>query len=332
MNFAEAYKIISQGKRYPVYLLFGPEDYETEQLEKLLVKRFVTPEMRDFNYIKLFGSDISDKDLVSAAGKYPMMAEYQCVVCTSFDKIKISDKALLAKFFADPVETTVLILRAEKIDKRTTLYKEIQNKGFVFEAKKKYENQIVDWIVAQVNARGGQISRATAEILFGFVGTNLRELDGEIEKILLYLKDEKNISDEDVSAVVGFTRELTAFELANAIAVGNFNTAYKIGNQLLQKGEALVKILSGLYFQFNKLWQIAYLIGQRKTDGDIASELKLSPFFLKRERKVALRISLSGYHCIMKNLAEFDRYLKTTSVKDSSVFGRLLLQLHKCLQ
>lgn len=333
MDFKSAYQQVKNGPSNNVYLLSGEEEYFIDQLLSTLINRFVDPAMKDFNFTIFYGSEITDQQLLQALSEFPMMADSRVVICHDFDKIKMKNAETLTKYFANPMETTIFIAVAEKIDKRKSLYKKMLDGGFFYEAKKLYDDSVSSWIRQKVQADGYQISLHAAEELFGHIGANLRDIASELEKIYLFLeKDVKEIGVETVDNVCGFSREYSPFQLVNYIVERNFKKALSIGNFLTGKGEPMTKILSGLYFQFNKLWQIEHLLRNNYSDKEVSSRLKIPVFFLKNEKRLASSINSEQYKCIMEVLADTDRRIKSTGIAEKALFNRMVFEIQKCLQ
>jgi len=316
-----------------MYLFYGEEPFFIELLKNELVAKYVSTQDRDFNYTSLHGPEITELQLLDAINEFPMMAERRYVICTSFDKMEVGDGKYLTKFFENPVQSTVFVATAGKIDKRLSLYKTLIKNSLNVESKRLYENQIPQFVRARTRSRGYQIELEASEILFGYLGTNLKELDSAIDKLITYLgPDKKVIDSKTIVETIGLFREFSAFELGKAIVAKDFRNAYKIGNYLIEKGNRLFAIIPGVYYQINKMWQIAYYVQNNKSDSVLAKELKIPPFFVKQEKKIATNVSNKQYRSIMLILTEGDLRAKSTSISDRANFERIILEIQKCLE
>ena len=332
MDFNRALSEVQNGPRRNLYILSGEEDYFVDFLIQTLLTRFLQPGMKDFNYQVLFGSEISDQQLMNSISEFPMMSEYRVILCYDFDKVKISNQDLFNQFFSKEIDTTILIIVVNKIDKRKTIYKNLLSFAFSYEAKRLYEDKIPGWILNRVKSDGYLISSEAAEALFGYLGSNLRDIANELEKIYLFLdENNKEINFSTIEKVSGFSREYSPFQLANFIIKKDIKTALSVGTLLLEKGEPLVKILSGIYFQFNKLWQVAFMLRNKKSEKDVLIKLNIRSYFFKDEKKLAMMIKNEQYGSIMEILADTDRWSKSTGLSEKALFGKMLFEIHKCL-
>ena len=332
MDFSGALSEVQNGPRRNLYLLSGEEEYFIDILVQNLLTRFLQPGMKDFNYQVLFGPEISDQQLMNSISEFPMMSEYRVILCYDFDKVKIKNQDIFNQFFSKSIDTTILILVVNKLDKRKTIYKNLLSIAFNYEAKKLYEDRIPGWILNKVKSDGYLISSEAAEALFSFLGSNLRDIANELEKIYLYLDESnKEINFSTIEKVSGFSREYSPFQLANFIIKKDIKTALSVGTLLLEKGEPLVKILSGIYFQFNKLWQVAFMLRNNKSEKDVLVKLNIRSYFFKDEKKLALMIKNEQYGSIMEILADTDRWSKSTGISEKALFGKMLFEIHNCL-
>ena len=112
------------------------------------------------------------------------------------------------------------------------------------------------------------------------VGTELAALENEIEKLALYAWDrtDKKITQEDVLACIGFSKEENPFELANAILSCNKTKALKLVTKLLDDGEEPVAVLSKMTFPILKMARIKRLSEGGVPSGDIIRAAGLFPW------------------------------------------------------
>jgi DNA polymerase-3 subunit delta len=128
---------IKAGKIKPIYFLMGEEPYYIDRLSDYIEKNLLTEEEKGFNQTVLYGRDVTVDDIVSAAKRYPMMAERQVIIVKEAqDLAKSIDK--FENYASDPMPTTVLVLcyKYKTLDKRKKVTKLFEKSGLVFESKK----------------------------------------------------------------------------------------------------------------------------------------------------------------------------------------------------
>jgi DNA polymerase-3 subunit delta len=311
-----------------VYFIFGEEQFYIEQALALIQKTYPLEEIGDLNRDLFFGVDANLEQLINAFNAFPMMADYRLVICRNLDQVAINTPDILIKYLESIPETTVFVATAEKIDKRQKVYKYLLNSAHSFESKQISERDLPAWISAHARQMKLPINEEAVYLLVEFFGNDLFLLNGEMQKLLLYSgKANLTISAEIVADVCGMGRQFSPFQLVSDFIDGKPDKALHNGLRLLQSGESVLRLLSGLYFQFNKLWQIAYLARRKASNSQIASTLKMPEWIIKKEKIQAMKISEGGYHKIFQCLLETDKRAKTTGIKDSANFARLILEL-----
>src|SRR5262245_24774538 len=112
-----------------------------------------------------------------------MMSPRRFVLYRGVDELKDKDWEGLFPLLENPVESTVLVLTCEALDKRKKAFKRLAEKAVTVELKRPYENQILEWIDYLAHRLGLFVSREAAQMLRQFVGTNLTELNNELMKL-----------------------------------------------------------------------------------------------------------------------------------------------------
>ena len=146
----------------------------------------------------------------------------------------------------------VLILTAEVVDQRRSLFKRIVETGVVVDCGvrtgKLGETQMKPDVArgrireAVARARKRIDDEAVAAIVER-TGFSVRALDSELEKILLYVGDRAEIRAADVLQVLSNTREASIFDLTNAIEERDAARAIRALRALAAQREAAQAIL-----------------------------------------------------------------------------------------
>ena len=136
----------------------------------------------------------------------------------------LSDLAEELKAFAWERNRNIrLLISAGKVDKRKTFFKTLDKIGSV-ESLAGWSADERDWaeraeVAAQTAARARQkeISEEALAELVSRVGPHPRQLDGEIEKLCLYVGDRQQIDAGDVNTVCIRNKTARAFALGDAL-------------------------------------------------------------------------------------------------------------------
>ncbi len=316
---------IKAGKLKPIYFLMGEEPYYIDRLSDYIENNVLTEEEKGFNQTVLYGRDVTVEDIVSAAKRYPMMAERQVIIVKEAqDLAKTIDK--FESYASDPVPTTVLVLcyKYKTLDKRKKVTKLFEKSGLVFESKKLYDNQVGQWITRVLQAKKYSIEPKASAMLVEFLGTNLEKINNELEKLQIILPVGSTISANHIEENIGFSKDFNIFELRKAIGEKNQLKSYKIAQYFSEnpKDHPLVMTTGMLFSFFVQLLQYHGL--KDKNPKNVAAVLKVNPFFLK-DYDVALR------NYPMKKVSKIVTLLREIDVKSKGVGANALPQ-HELLK
>jgi len=114
------------------------------------------------------------------------------------------------------------------------------------------------------------------------VGTDLRSICGELEKLSLFVGKKSRIDAKDVEAIVSEARQQATFELTDAIAKKNLSLAFRALANLLQEGTPPLFVIQSLASQFRSLLQARILLSKHLDERRIAS----MSFFTFRDKVV----------------------------------------------
>ncbi|MFZ1976413.1 MAG: DNA polymerase III subunit delta [Bacteroidota bacterium] len=306
----------TKGKAYgPVYLFIGAEDFLIDECIHSIVGDLLTPNTKSFNLDMLDGEKVDAKDALAHAAAYPMTSERRVVVVKDFDAMTGSEaaKSILSQYIQKPLETTCLVLVAEKPDFRTKPFNELKRKEVVFEFAPLYDNRIPDWIESRCGSFGTMIDAEACRLLHASVGNSLRVLNNELDKLLIYISDRKRITADDVVHVVGVTKENSIFDLQKALGQANLQKALTIVQRMVETGDSPQGIIVMLTRYFTTLWKIQELQMHGSSEDIIAGEVKISPYFLKEYITASQKFSRGRFESIFKALLQADIDLKSSS-------------------
>ena len=100
-------KEINSRQFAPVYYLMGEEPYYIDRLADYIAEHVLTEEERGFNQMVIYGQDTDIGSIVSAAKRYPMMAEHQVIIVKEAQTLRNMDE--LVYYLQKPQPSTVLV-------------------------------------------------------------------------------------------------------------------------------------------------------------------------------------------------------------------------------
>lgn len=316
----------------PVYLFYGEEDFIIEQLCDEIMARALQPEEKDFNLDVFYGNEADAVKIVNIATSYPMMSTRRLVMVKSVETMNAAAMTLLNKYVQRPMESTCLVLTAEKLEGRKSKLHDIQKNAAYVEAKVLYDNQIPDWVRKWVGQYKLTITDEAIRLLQAHSGNTLRTLAVEVDKLRLNLKDRHQIDVADVEQVVGSSKQFNVFELCDAVGTKNLNRSLNILGAMLQNGEQPTALLSMLSRHFFILARLREFKVKKMSDDEAARQLKIHPYFLANYNRQANLYGRDQLKTAFSHLLEADQHLKTSYQKPRLVLETLLFKLQYHIQ
>ncbi len=321
---------IKKRKFAPVYFFCGDEAYFIDTLTDLLEANVLNDMEKAFNQTIAYGKDLSARQILEICGRLPMMAEKQVVIIKEAQalSLKEDEEQQYLRYLKNPVASTVLVFawKHGTPDGRKSFGKEMKKVGVYFEGKKLYEDKIAAWARSWLSARKYKIDEQASELLAESTGNDLSKVTNELEKLIINKQPGATITLDDIETGVGVSKEFNVFELSNAMGYKNKTKALQIVNYFAinPKNGPLVLVLGTLQGFFSKI----YLGHQNKsaTDAQLASVLKVNPFFVKDYKAAVKNYSVEKLEQIFYLLEEYD--LRSKGVNNSGTdHGELMKEM-----
>ncbi len=188
-----------QKKFDPVYLFYGEEDLLIDEAVESLIHYAVEESARSFNLDILYGNEVDAKNIISYASSFPMMVDRRVVVVREFDKLSNGD--VMLPYIERPSPSTVLVLISDRPDFRLKLFKTLKERARVVEFGQLYENAIPQWIARRVDKLGKKITPEACQVMLAHVGSSLREVQNEIDKLFIFVEGKSTIDEDNVNSV-----------------------------------------------------------------------------------------------------------------------------------
>jgi len=151
-----------------------------------------------------------------------------------------------------------LVISAPGLDKRSALFKAINTAGKVSEfsiPERDYEARPMALRRATdaLKKEGFQIDPDALELFIDRAGFETRQILNEVEKIILYKRDEKKITRKDVQLITSPSSEAISWDFTDAVAERNLPEAIRLFRQLLFQKQSAVGLMVQLGTLFNHL-------------------------------------------------------------------------------
>jgi DNA polymerase-3 subunit delta len=290
----------------PIYFFMGEEAYYIDKLSDYLMENVVSDENKAFDQTVVYGKDVDIDTVINLAKRYPMMSDKQLVVVKEAQQLKSLDR--LTFYLQKPLSSTILVFcyKYGTLDKRKSVYNAINKAGIVFDSKKVYDNQVAGKVIEIAKEKGLSIDMKSANIIADFLGSDLSKISNEIDKLQIALPEGAVVTPTDIERNIGISKDYNNFELVDALAVKNIEKVNRIVDYFRQdkNGNPLVVTLSVIFNFFVNL--LIYSILKDKSKMNVASVLKINPFFVTLYQKAAVNYDTQKIIRIISYIRETD--------------------------
>ncbi len=314
---------IKQGKLRQVYLLYGEERYLRRQYRDKL--RGALCEEGDTMNVHFFeGRGIDTAAVIDLAETMPFFARRRVIFLSDSGLFK-SGGEKLAEYLANPSETAFFVFTESEVDKRSRLYKAVQSRGYAAEFAVQDENTLKRWVAGILNREGKLVTEKTVLHFLSKTGTDMENIQMELEKLVCYCLDRETVTAEDVEAVCTTRVSSHIFDMVNAVALGQPRQALDLYYDLLALKEPPMRILFLIARQCNILLQVKELKNKGFDSRSIASKVGVPPFAAGKYLTQASRFKSSVLRRAVEKCVEAEEAVKTGRLNEKMSVEILIL-------
>ncbi len=295
-----------------LYLIIGEDNelvnfYLTSILENTL---FNEEEKIEYDMTVSSISDILDE-----ASMISLFSSKKIIIGREFDTKKMNDNDLdYLKRYIDNINKEVyIVLIAKKIDARSKEYKIFKDSFKVIETDKNNDSDkdILKYIDSYILDKGYRIDRYNLEYLLSKLGNNIVNIKIELDKIFLYLDDDKEINREVIDLLISDNIDNIIYEFTNAVLDKDYDTVMKMYSEFKIENIGYDYLLVSLDNVFRQALIIKMLYNQGSSNSDIAKVIGKKEFYVKKMLERLYNYKEDELARMIDRLAIIDRDYKT---------------------
>lgn len=316
--------VLKQGPPAPIYLVAGEEDLLRDDAVATL-KALLVGDGGEFNFDVFYGDEAEGSAIVTCASEYPVFAERRVVLVKSAEKLPAREAERLLPYLAEPVDTTTIIFVAVKLDGRLKFSQALNRAAVTIDCAPLREAQLGPWLGREAQRVGVKLEEQAVEALKDTCGGSLYAGRRELEKLASYVVGGRTATAADVYQLRGVEPGASVFDLTVAIAGGQQGRALTILARNIEAGEAPLRILGSLVWQYRRIWKVKELLREGGREGEAARTLRMDP---ARVRPFLNRFSEAHLQQALRLFLETDGQLKGgSSSQPRMILERVLLRL-----
>ncbi|MDK2741511.1 MAG: DNA polymerase III subunit delta [Nitrospira sp. BO4] len=325
VNHAQLESVLKQQAPASLYLVVGEEDLLRDYALAAIKRAVLGSDGDEFNYELFYGDEASGSDIRNSVAAVPVFAERRLVVVKTAEKLSARESDLLLDCVKSPVDSTTLVFVSPKLDGRLKFSQALTRAAVVVDCSPLRDAQLPPWIAHEAKRVGLQLEEEAAQSLQEAYGSSLYGVRQELEKLASYVPPDRPVTAADVHLLRGMEPGASVFDLTLAIAEGRRGRALSILARNLEAGEAPLRILGSLAWQYRRLWKVKELLASGGREGEAARSLRMDPW---KVRSFLDRFSEPHLHAALRLFLDADGKLKGGSgSRPRMVLEHLLLKL-----
>lgn len=298
-----------------VYLLYGDEAYLKQQYKHRLMDALVSSEDA-MNVSRFEGKNIDVHALIDLAETMPFFSDRRVILLehTGFFKNKAEE---LTEYMAGLPDYICMVFVEDEVDRRSRMYKAVQKYGRAVEFAVQDEKTLMTWILSILKKENKKITRPDMELFLEKTGTDMGNIEKELEKLLAYTMERDVITSADIEAVCSSQITNRIFDMIRAVTEKKQRQALDLYYDLLTLKEPPMRILFLIARQFHLLLQIRELSSEGCDQATIAKRTGLQSFVVRNYLPIARRYEKEALRQAVEDCVATEEAVKTGKLTDT---------------
>ena len=325
---------IKAGEFYPIYLVYGDEDYLKKTYVDMICSKNVSGAFESFNLQKFDGKTAELQDVFEQAAIMPMMSDKRCLVVEDYKLEGAADKdlSLIADYAESCPDTSIVIFHQKNTEFSTSKAKKavdiISKHGAVCVLNKRTGNDLIKPLISSASKSGCILSPQMANYLVSQVGDDFNVLINELHKVCGYAAGGE-ITKAHIDSVAVKTDDVKIYYLTKALMTKDFDKAYKVLHTLLKQKVQAEYILGTIVSSYVDMYRAKVSLSCGDRAEALASDFgyKNTAFRLTNGARDSSRMDLPTLRKCLEVLSEADMKLKKSYDAEVIVLEQLMVKL-----
>ena len=315
-----------------IIVLEGKDEYRLSERVSEFRLTVTPPEMSDINTTRLDGNIVTIEELLTSLTTVPFMADRRLVIVEGLLNRLGGSKKDLGEWlnFPDllkdlPPTANLLLIEREPIPSNKLL-STILRLSQVEKFSPLRHRDLLDWINTRCSKLGLDIERTAVALIADSVGSELRLIDSELNKIKTYSRG-RLITREDITLMVPYVRQQNVFRVVDSVIEGRTRDALNASSMLIELGESPSGIVRMIERQLRFLILAKHLLSRKIPTGDIGKHINLSGYPLQKTLEMERKISQARIMSMHDNLLKSNIRVREGKLTEQESFDLLISEL-----
>lgn len=309
---------LSEGRLKSLYVLCGNEDY----LKKALVRKMMSLADAAAGYgleRVRFEKGFTANQLHQALNTVSFFGKGKFVTCVDTDIFK--GQAAREDFEkilgAIPSDCHVVFIESSA-DKKNNLFIEISKAGFAYSIDMRKSGDLAKYIANRFKKNKKKISYKNINLFIEYSGSSLTDIEGDIEKILLYMGSEAVVKPEYISNLCSGTRQYRIYEMTDYIFTRDTANSLRLLQDLIADKTPVQVMLAAIHNKLRELADLREAMDKGRDPVVYRNGRPLADFIIRRMQRQAANYTLKNLRASIILAAETDMDIKAGKINDIS--------------
>lgn len=275
--------------------------------------------LKDIDYLKenkitydLTTSTLSD--ILDESSMMSLFSTTKIILGINFtlDKLSKNDIEYLTNYLKSPNKDAYIILIANKIDLRVKESKIFKDNFKVIDTTKtNNQEDTITYIKDYITNNNHQINSQNLEYLTNKLGTDIYNINNELDKIFTYLGKEKEITKDTIDLLINDKIDDIIYEFTNAILDNDYNKMIKMYQDLTRENIGSDYFIVSIANSFRQSLIIKILTNQYKSREEIAKVIGKKEFYIRKMQERLSNYTETDLTNYLNKLFIIDKNIKT---------------------
>lgn len=302
-----------------VYVLYGDDEYLKESVYTAL-KNGITKNAANGIEESRYDENSRITDIINEICTYSFTGNAKIIKCknTGFFNSNEFNEDLKRLIDQDIIEAYVIFIE-KNVDKKLISFKAYDKATFTYDISKGNQDDVFTFVKNRFIKEKKEISYDDINLFIQYSGLNLSFISMNMDKILLYMGDDKVVKSDTIKALCNGITDVKAYELFNYLCNKDLTSALDVYNDLVMLKYALPFFLAVLYNGFFELYEA------KKSNLSVSNDY--------RSRKImenTKRFSKKDLKNIISTLCEMDHDFKSGKIDQDSSMVIMFSKIVNC--
>lgn len=342
IDLDELYRDISNKKYSNCYIFCGLDELIIKESIENLSKEFIDESFNDLNIIKFDGNKFKSEEFMNSCETLPFMSEKKVIIIYRIpflkDKLDSENQKLYnqcIEYFKNPPNHCIImsyVLLKDKRDRVTKMKKLMSlDKKCTIISVEKFKGEKLYRRVGDIFALYKKnINKIELKYFCDLVENNFDIISREVDKLVNYTVG-REITKRDIDLLLPPKNEQDIFDLVEFISMKKPDRAIDLMNELINRGENIIFILSQIRQQFQKLYRVKIRINEGYKINNIiddffkSNKIKLPPFIIEKLINQSRKFSNKQLVKCINLCIDTEKKLKNSSVDSKTEMEMMII-------